>query len=258
MASQLVILKNSILTEITKQKKTLALWGTIIAPLFVVVVNFLIYFSKPNLLQAPDMNPWLKVAGNATNIFTILMFPLLITLIAFIVNNVEHKSSGWKHLFALPVRREYFYISKIIVATGMVFLSLVIFVVFLLLSIRLLASSHPQINFEKTALVNLLIITNVKVFLASLFILMIQFVLSINFKNFLVPIGFGIAATIGTTMLLSWEHSNWIPYALPMWASQGLQKGDYMFLKEVIIYSIAGSILIFTAGILTIRKKNIN
>ena len=163
-----------------------------------------------------------------------------------------------KHLFALPVRREYFYISKIIVAAGMIFFSLLVFVAFLLLSIRMLASSYPQINFEKTTLINLLIITNVKIFLASLFILMIQFVLSINFKNFLVPIGFGIAATIGTSMLLSWEHSNWIPYALPMWTSQGLYKGDYSFLKEAIIYSIIGSILVFIGGIFTIGKKNIN
>ena len=258
MTSKIAILKNSIITEITKQKKTLALWGSVIAPLFVITVNFLIFFSRPKILQSQNVIPWLKVVGNATNIYTILMLPLLVTLIAYIVNNVEHKSNGWKHLYALPVNRVYFYLSKIIVAAGMVLLSLVIFVVLVLLSIKSLALAHSQINFAKTASVNLLIINCLKVFLASLFILMIQFVISINIKNFMVPIGTGVVATIGTSMLLSWEHSNWIPYALPMLASQGLYRGDYSLLKEVIIYSVIGSIVIFAGGIFTIRNKNIN
>ncbi len=258
MTSSIITLKNSFLTEITKQKKTLALWGTILAPLFVVTVNFLIYFSHPELLMKQDTNPWLKISGNAINIYTILMLPLLITLIAFIVNNVEHKANGWKHLFALPVSRTNIYISKFLVAAGMVFLSLILFDMFLILSVKLLAAVHPEINFEKFTMINEIIITSMKIFLASLLILAMQFIISINSKNFLVSIGIGVAGTIGTTMLLSWEHSNWIPYALPMLASQGLYKMDLSFFKGVIIYSLWGSIVIFTAGLFLIKKKNIN
>lgn len=124
MASAIITFRNTLLTEVTKQKKTLALWGTILAPLFVVAVNFLIFFSHPELLDKPDSNPWLKIAGNAINIYTILMLPLLITLVAFMINNLEHKANGWNHFFALPVSRVYIYSGKIIIAAGMVFLSL--------------------------------------------------------------------------------------------------------------------------------------
>jgi hypothetical protein len=258
MATKIVTLKNAILTETTKQKRTLALWGSIFAPLFVVTVNFLIFFSRPKLLQAANVDPWMKIASNSVNIYSILMLPLLVTLVAFIVNNVEHKANGWKHLFALPVNRMDFYIAKIIVAAGLVLFSLFVFDMFLILSIKLLAVANPKINFEKTSPINLLFITSLKIFLASLLILMIQFIISINSKNFLVSIGIGVAGTIGTSMLLSWEHSNWIPYALPMWASQGFYKMDYSFLKEVIVYSLVGSIVVFTAGIFAIRNKNIN
>jgi hypothetical protein len=258
MTSLIIALKNSVLTEITKQKKTLALWGTILAPLFVVTVNFLIFFSHPELLKKADTNPWLKIAGNAINIYSILMLPLLITLVAFMVNNVDHKAYGWKHLFALPVSRATIYISKIVVAAGMVLLSLGLFDAFLILSGNLLSSAHPEIRFENFAMNNEIIITSIKVFLASLLILLIQFGISINSKNFLVSIGIGVAGTIGTSMLLSWEHSNWIPYALPMWAAQDLYKMDFSFLKEVVFYSIAGSSIVFTAGLISIRKKNIN
>ena len=127
MTSSITTLKNSLLTEITKQKKTLALWATFLAPMFVVTVNFLIYFSHPELLAKQGTNAWVKMSGNATNIYTILMLPLLITLIAFIVNNVEHKANGWKHLFALPVSRTNIYISKILIAAGMILLSLFVF-----------------------------------------------------------------------------------------------------------------------------------
>ena len=258
MTSSIITLKNSVFTEITKQKKTLALWGAILAPLFVVTINFLIFFSHPELLEKAETNPWLKIAGNASNIYSILMLPLLITLVAFIVNNVEHKANGWKHLFALPVSRPNIYLGKIIVAAGLVFLSLALFDVFLILSGKLLASLHPEIHFENFAMNNEIIITSIKIFLASLFILMIQFIISINSKNFLVSIGIGVAGTIGTSMVLSWEHSNWIPYALPMWASQDLYKMDFSFFKEVILYSIAGSSIIFAFGLTFLRKKNIN
>lgn len=258
MTSKIAIIKNSILTEITKQKRTLALWGSIIAPLFVITVNFLIFFSRPKLLQATNTDPWMKIAGNSINIYSILMLPLLVTLVAFMVNNVEHKANGWKHLFALPVNRINFYAGKIIVAAVLVLFSLFVFDIFLILSIKLLAGIHPDINFEKAASINLLFITSLKIFLASLLILMIQFVISINSKNFQVSIGIGVAGTIGASMLLSWEHSNWIPYALPMWASRGFYKMDYSFFKEVIVYSLVGSAAVFTAGIFTIRNKNIN
>ena len=68
MTSSIFTLKNSFFTEITKQKKTMALWGTILAPLFVVTVNFLIFFSHPELLYKEGTNPWLKLGGNAINI----------------------------------------------------------------------------------------------------------------------------------------------------------------------------------------------
>lgn len=257
MTSSIITLKNSILIEITKQKKTLALWGAILAPLFVVFVNFLIFYSHPELLSKQETNPWLKLAGNALNIYTILMLPLLITLVAFIVNNVEHKSYGWKHLFALPVSRTNVYLSKIVVTAAMILLSLLLFDVFIILSGKVLAKIHPEINFQSFSINNEIIITSIKIFLASLLILMIQFLISINSKNFLVSIGIGVAGTIGTSMLLSWEHSNWIPYALPMLASQSLYKMDFSFMKGILFYSLAGSFIIFIAGLFALRNKNI-
>lgn len=258
MSSGIITFKNLLITEATKQKKTLAFWGTILAPLFVASVNFLIFFSHPELLTKRGINPWVKLIGNATNIYTILMLPLLITLIAFIVNNVEHRANGWKHMFALPVSRSGVYSSKVAVTAGLLFLSLVIFNSFLILSGKLLASIHPEINFGHLALADEIIKTTIKVFLASFFILMMQFVISINSANFIISIGTGVIGTIGTSMLLSWKHSNWIPYALPMWASQGLYNSDYSIINGVTLYSLGGGLLVFLVGLLIIIRKNIN
>lgn len=93
MTSSIITLKNSVFTEITKQKKTLALWGAILAPLFVVTVNFLIFFSHPELLEKAETNPWLKIAGNASNIYSILMLPLLITLLR--VRESQARTGGY-------------------------------------------------------------------------------------------------------------------------------------------------------------------
>lgn len=258
MRSGLTTFINLVITESTKQKKTLAFWGTILAPLFVASVNFLIFFSHPELLTKQGTDPWIKLIGNATNIYTILMLPLLITLIAFIVNNVEHRANGWKHMFALPVSRGGVYSGKIVVAAGLLFLSLVIFNLLLILSGKLLASIHPEIKFGQFTLTGAVILTGLKVFLASFLILMIQFVISVNSANFIVSIGTGVIGTIGTSMLLSWKHSNWIPYALPMWASQGLYNSDYSIINAVTLYSLGGGLLIFIAGLITIYRKNIN
>lgn len=122
---------------------------------------------------------------------------------------------------------------------------------------NILAGLHPDIDFSKYAINGTIIISSLKVFVASLFILILQFVISYNFKNFIIPIGTGVIGTVGTSMLLSWQHSDLIPYALPMLAAQGLYKMELTFFTGVVIYSIIGSAIIFITGLCLVNKKNV-
>jgi len=54
---------------------------------------------------------------------------------------------------------------------------------------------------------------NAKYFLLCLPIVAIQYMISLQFKNFLVPIGAGLALAVGGLMAFSWEYAFTIPYS---------------------------------------------
>ncbi|MET0226719.1 MAG: ABC transporter permease, partial [Dokdonella sp.] len=53
-------------------------------------------------------------------------------------------------------------------------------------------------------------------FLDCLPIVAAQYLMSLRFNNFLVPIGIGFLAWIGALAALSWQHANLVPYAYTM------------------------------------------
>lgn len=235
-------------TECIKMKNTLGIWTSLIFPFLVVFMNFMIFFSRPKMVQSPEINPWIFVSNNAVMMYSILFLPIFIAIITFYVSFNEHKSNAWRQIYSLPLPKGSVYMAKFFVSVVIVCASMVFFYFLNYFAMVLLKSLIPAIPFAAYAYDSLIAITFFKITMASLGIIAIQFVISIMFGNFIYPLGFGLVATFAGIFLIRWENIIYYPYAFPFQAAAGLMKHNYSIINQDIIFSVITAVIFITAG----------
>jgi hypothetical protein len=199
------------------------------------------------------------------------ILPMLIIFIAYSVNNIEHRADTWKSLFSLPVSKLSVYSAKYLYALFLTFLCLMLFALFTLGFGHLLSIIKPSLRFNEYRVESLLAQVYVKLFLCSLGILSIQFLLSLLFRDFLKPMGIGfVCAITGDILSGNWKYSYLFPYSHPMLAISTIENGVKnshgrsalpqitidMFTREIFV-SLAVALIIFVGGYFIVLKKSV-
>lgn len=251
-------INRALVAEFIKIRKTLGMWAAIIAPVFMVTINFLIFYSRPEIFEKSDTNPWLQFTIFSLNSWTLLMMPMFITLLTFYVNYTEHRASGWKFIYSLPLPKLSIYSAKFIISLVIFFLTIMLYYVLNLGAIHVLAAIYPDVPFGSYNETLNLFIGFIKLFIGSIGILAIQFFVSLLVNNFVFPIGFGVFATIANATLLRWEHSHFIPYAYPFFSIKDLVMGtSSTFASEPLILSVLVGMAFLIGGYLIHWRVNI-
>jgi len=262
----------SIRSEFYKSRKTAGFWSVVILPLFLCLVLFINFLSNNNAVGTPSMLLWIQFAGTIFGAMGTLLLPMLVVFTAYSVNNIEHKSDTWKTLFSLPISKFSIYAAKYIYAMFIILICLMLFVPFTVGFGNLLGLLKPQLNFGDYSMINILLKMYFKLFLSSLGILSIQFILSLLFRDFLKPMGIGFVATMAGVILAS-DHLVYaylFPYAQQMLAAsempqphgQHLAGGSLpaitieLFTKEIYASLITASVIFF-AGYFIVLKKSV-
>ena len=110
-----------LLAESLKLKRTRALRLAIGAPMIIVLLVFGIYAERSG--KSDDADLLTGFAQLILTIWTIILFPLYVALVAALVAAIEHQNDGWKHILALPVNRSAIFVAKWIAGIGLVLLS---------------------------------------------------------------------------------------------------------------------------------------
>lgn len=241
----------SLTAESLKMKNTWAFWSAILAPLFVAFVNYMIFFSKEELLLNAEGDAWIKYYNNAINIWTIVFVPMFIAGLTFLLQYPEHKNNGWKYLLSMPMPRGSVYLAKLITGLTLLFLALAFFSFLLIGGAFWLNAIYPEVVGSPSVIIEPVLTIMLKVFGAALFIFSIQFVLSMHVSNFFFPIGLGVLGSIFSMMLLQWENIVYVPWAFPFFAGNGAVQ-----FNRQIYYSLGGFTLICLIGYLYTVKRN--
>lgn len=252
-----VPLSTVFLIELKKTKRTLAFWGAVGSPLFVIFVNFMIYFARPEQLNSAKADLWISITRNALNIWTLIFLNLYLTVLTFLVSNIEHKSKGWKHIFVLPVERWKYYLSKFFVVVVFLFISNSAFYILNFVSISLLSQIYPAAGFTKSSPHIFLAVILLKVTFAGIGAAGILLLISVFVKNFIVPIGFGILCTVANIMLMRWEKIIYSPFAYPYFSGNGIIKGNSNFFELSTNLSLLIGAITVLAGIFLINRVTI-
>ena len=259
-------------SEFYKTRKTAGFWSAVVLPLLLCLLLFVGFFSKSDKLAGtPGIMLWLQFAGAILAVMGSLILPMLIVFIAYSVNSIEHKSDTWKTLFSLPLSKLSVYAAKYAYAFFLVFLCLALFVLFTLGFGNLLGMLKPELKFSEYSVHDILTKVYFKLFLSSLGILSIQFLLSLLFRDFLKPMGIGFVATITGVILAgnNWTYAYLFPYSHPMMAIKSMEEGAHqkggagmpqitidLFTKEVFV-SLAIALVVFIAGYVIVLKKSV-
>lgn len=201
--------------EFLKLKGSYLFLIIILCALFIPGIYFLHYMIDLKKVIPPDgVNPWGRFFFNQVSMTPVLMSFFVVLVTSFIMQ-IEHRSSGIKHLFALPVPKWSIYFGKITAVAFSLFFSYALFLIGILLSGITLGVIHEELNFANYS-PDIILMTKIlfSSFTTIFGILALQLWLSFKIKNFMIPLGIGMVLVIaGIIVFRTQRVTPYFPYA---------------------------------------------
>jgi hypothetical protein len=200
--------------ELLKLKRTLAFRVIFVMPLFVALLQFFVIWRTEKLPS--DFNLWQTHATNSLQIWAVFMMPLLITLETALLNGIEHSDKQWKHIFALPVPRPSVYLSKIVVAQGLVLVSTFVLAVFTVIVGIVGTRLRPEFASVGPVPYGWIAKHALLVWLAAWLITAIHAWISVRWAGFAVALGAGVGGTFFALFAAGAAVGKYYPWLLPL------------------------------------------
>jgi hypothetical protein len=205
--------------EWLKKKRSLASWLVVVGGVFtpvVVILARLIYRERLPQLYAAD-GFWTLLWKNSWESMSIFFLPMAAILATSLITQIEFKNNGWKQVHALPIGLATIFFSKLAVVLLMLAQFLLVFNAAIYMSAvvpYLLVSGVPYpknpIPFLHFLREDLLYFVDILPMVAA------QYLISLRFKNFLVPVGVGFVAWVLALGVLRWKFGYLVPYTYCM------------------------------------------
>lgn len=201
-------------SEWLKQKKSPAIWLTIAGGFLIPLIMLAARFQDYSSIAAANNDPkiWEILYSRCWQYMGLLLLPMGVILTASLITQVEIRNNTWKQVHASPQSYLIIYLSKLSV---MLMMLLVCFLLFNLgiwlcaaVPVLIPGVAYPKAGFPMLQWLQ----GNAKFFLACLPILAFQFLLGMQFRNFVVPIGLGFALYVGSMVATGWKHGYLLPY----------------------------------------------
>lgn len=209
-------LVNSLQSEWLKKKRSLASWLVIVGSLFTPTILTLIQILRPEKLaakfQAPDF--WETYFKNSWESMNILLLPMGIILAISLITQLEYKNNAWKQLHATPQRFTTIFVAKFAVillmqAQPFALFNIGVYLSAIIPSLVLAGVPYPPEPFPFMHFLR----ESGYYFIDSLPIIAIQYLLALQFKNFLVSVGAGLILMVAGLGMLSWKYAYVYPYS---------------------------------------------
>jgi len=253
----------SLQSECYKSRKTLAFLASILLPLIICsLVTAAFYFKSEKILAQLYSPPvlWMNYIGSILGIMGSLILPFYVIFMAFSVNNIEHKNDTWKSLFAQPLNKFAIYAAKYLYAVLLIFICLFLFFALSLGFGNLLHILNNDYKFNEYSPLDFLSTVYTRLFLSSLGILSLQFIISLIWSDFLKPMGIGFIGLIAGIIAVTkgWEYAYFIPYSHATMVISARKEGSagQIFTQEIYASLIYAAIL-FLVGYFIVIKKSI-
>ncbi|HZH54031.1 MAG TPA: ABC transporter permease [Sphingobacteriaceae bacterium] len=206
-------------SEWLKKNGSMAVWLMLAGAFFVPMINTLLFIFYPERLIPAYDTPtefWMILFTRSWNSMVVLFLPLGLVLVNSMLCQIEYKNNTWKQIHATPIPYTTIYFAKLSVILVM------LVQLFFLFNVGIYASAVIP-SFFRTELhvpyypipVKQILNENLNYFFVALPMLLLQFMLSMHFRNFVIPLGVGLVMVVLGITAISWEHHYLIPSLYP-------------------------------------------
>ncbi len=244
--------------EIFKSRKTAVSWLIVLFPILVtilfVIVNIHIA-GKTTITDRPETSQWFQYSENYLRFF-VLFFPMLAALAAFSLANIEDKNNGWKLMYTQPVKKHYFYFSKILLLYLFLLISVGLGYILMLGSGWALSEVYPQLNFSEMRYASeFLGVIFFKHFVVVVAIATIHFILSLCWNNFILCVGSACFMTIFGMIVSKWKYAYLLPYSNSPSIFKDLLQNDITWVPQYIWIDALWTLGLIIIGYFVVKYK---
>jgi len=252
--SSITAIRRALSAETLKLKRTLALWMVLIAPLTVVLLNFLMLWQRGASYLLDAESAWDSLAHNMMTFWAVLMLPLYITLETALLGGVDHNTQQWKHLYALPLPRWSIYAAKWLISLALVAASTLVLWVGTILCGLLLNVIDPGLALSGSIPLWDILRPMGLIGLIGTLIVAIHLFVGLRWPSFTVSIGFGmVAATANLMIMQSEKWSKVFPWALPLYALEDASG----YLGMALMIGLLGGLMVGLTGMWRISQREV-
>lgn len=249
----------SLQSEVLKTKRSASFWLSILAASIMPVIFFLaFYFNPAESSKGLNNDPWGTYFSWGWMVLNAFIFPMFVILICTLIPQIEYKNNTWKQVFASPQSLGNIYFSKFLTIHLMIFFFFLCFIALMFISAiltTLLNSNFPF--FDKPVNWQMLGKLVLKTYISILGISAIQYCLSLRLRNFIAPVGIGLALLVGSLVAreAGWSHIYKVPFAHPILTLQSLGKPARPFIENHEWNSILYFLAFMLIGFFDLRFK---
>lgn len=202
-------------SEILKTRKTAAWWLTIAGASLIPLITALTYIFRSDIfVPRLKQDPWqmhIMQCWEATSAF---LLPMYVVLVTSLVVQTEYKNNTWKQVYTSPRSYADIYFSKFLLIQFLILGCFLLFNVVVLSGGWVANIIHKDYRFFEAAVPwKMLLRMTGKLYIAILGITAIQYWLSLRFKNYIVPLGIGMALLITGLIIMGWDKVIYYPYS---------------------------------------------
>ena len=243
-------------SELQKTRRTAVRYLCILVAAIVPVIFLLNLLLEGTAAGKQHKNPWNDYIRESFQISSVMFFPLFVILLCTLVVQVEYRNNTWKQVFSSPQSLWHIITSKLLVLHLMVFFFMFSFNVLLLSAMVLVGLFLPHLNlFSHSIDWNQLLQYNITSYLLVIGMLSIQFWLSMRLRNFIAPLGIGLALWfIGglLTLDMHWSYADRFPHGLS-WLAISKELGTMV--TKAKWWSAGYAVLFFFIAVLDLQLR---
>ena len=204
--------------ELLKIRRSNALWLTVVGAIFIPFVNFIKLISLPDMFVSKMKDDlWVIFINDNWAVATSFLMPVYIILLVSLVTQIEYGNNTWKQVYTTPRSYADVFFTKFFVINFLIIACFVLFTILIVASGYATSVINHAYEFLSTPVPwSHLLALMVKMYVSILGIMAIQYWISMRVKNFIIPIGIGMALIIVGYMIRQWEYIAYYPYMHPL------------------------------------------
>ena len=249
----------SLRSELLKTKRTASFYLTLIGAAVGPTLFLLNVLLDEGELDGTSKDPLNAVFKILSDMNGIALFPLFIILICTLLPQIEYKNNTWKQIFTSPQTKANVFLAKFINVHLLMLIFLIATHLFMFLTIVAINFIKPNLNlFKHPFNENIVIVKAVNAYLIMFAVCAIQFWIGLRFRNFIAPIGIGLALwLIGTIIGIQYNSSlvNYFPYSFQAYLVSPKLKLQF---TQIAWTSLVYALLFLIVGFYDFRRRTVS